>query len=181
MRVKVLAQFPKGSSGLWQYDNSSFEAKKRRGCSVSLYTIMTLLLIVASSNLPAQIGEHLSPSRKASDEVSARANAQAQLFKTCIATGSNSSGVVIKPPVTTGRHQVDLSWNPSSSLGVMKYNVHRCDRAGTCALIASVSGTTYSDKQPQASQAYCYFVTASTRNGLESPPSNVIQLVVPSP
>jgi len=99
---------------------------------------------------------------------------------TCVASGSNSPGVKIQPAAPGQQHHVDLSWIASNSAGAVKYNVHRCGRDATC-LIISVAGTNYSDTQVQPLQAFCYFVTAAAANRPESGPSNVLQVVIPSP
>lgn len=102
----------------------------------------------------------------------------------CVASAPDSAAV--KPqtaPVTpVQQHRVDLSWKASSSPGVVKYNVHRCTPGGPCSVITSVTSTSYTDTQVQPLQAYCYFVTAVAAAGRpDSGPSNVVQVVIPSP
>lgn len=106
----------------------------------------------------------------------------------CVASAPNSATVT--SPTTPAKpvkpHHVDLSWKASSFPGVVKYNVHRCSPGGPCSaitsVIASVTGTSYTDTQVQPSHAYCYFVTAVATTGRpDSAPSNFIQVVIPSP
>jgi hypothetical protein len=102
----------------------------------------------------------------------------------CVASAPNSAPVKPQPaPVTpVQQHRVDLSWKASSSPGVVKYNVHRCTPGGPCSAITSVTSTSYTDTQVQPLQAYCYFVTAVAAAGRpDSGPSNVVQVVIPSP
>ncbi len=99
----------------------------------------------------------------------------------CIVSGSNSTSVTRGPAKPRLQHYVDLFWKASSSQSVAKYNVHRCSRDGSCSIIKTVNGTAYSDTQVQALQAFCYFITALDSKGPESGPSNVVQVVIPSP
>jgi len=90
-------------------------------------------------------------------------------------------------------HRVDLTWKASSTPGV-QYRVYRCIPGGPCGYgcdsgspcsIALVSGTSHSDKNVQAGQPYCYFVTAvtapATNKERESDPSNVARVLIRSP
>jgi len=106
----------------------------------------------------------------------------------CVATAPNSSPVKspTAPATPVRPHHVDLSWKATTSPGVVKYNVHRCSPGGPCSVttsvIASVTGTSYTDNQVQPSQAYCYFVTAvAAASRPESGPSNIVPVVIPSP
>jgi fibronectin type 3 domain-containing protein len=81
------------------------------------------------------------------------------------------------------QHSVALSWNASTST-VSGYNVYRGSASGgpyakiSPALYAS---TTYSDVSVQAGQTYYYVVTAVDGTGAESPYSNQVQAVIPTP
>ena len=106
----------------------------------------------------------------------------------CVATAPNSAPVKSQttPATPVKPHHVDLHWKASSSPGVVKYNVHRFTPGGPfsaiTSVIASVTGTSYSDNQVQPSQAYCYFVTAvAAASRPESVPSNIVPVVIPSP
>ena len=102
----------------------------------------------------------------------------------CVASVPNSAAA--KSPTTPAaqvqQHHVDLSWKASSSPGVVKYNVHRCNPGGPCSVITSVIRTSYTDTQVQPLHAYCYFVTAVADAARpDSSPSNIIHVVIPSP
>ena len=101
----------------------------------------------------------------------------------CAVSGPNSASLKSQtvPPTPGQSHHVDLSWKASNSPGVLKYNVHRCSPGGRWSIIATVAATSYSDTQVQPLQAYCYFVTAAAARGSDSDPSNLVQVVVPSP
>jgi hypothetical protein len=101
----------------------------------------------------------------------------------CVASALNSASVKSQTTPTTPvqQHRVNLSWKASNSPGVVKYNLHRCARGGTCSVIASVASTIYTDSQVQALRTYCYFVTAATASGPDSGASNFVQVVIPSP
>jgi hypothetical protein len=109
---------------------------------------------------------------------------QTDSYVPCVADAPNSASV--KSSTTPGTlvkpHRVDLSWKASTSPGVVKYKVHRCNPGGPCSVITSVAGTNYIDTQVQPSHAYCYFVTAVADAARpDSVPSNIIHVVIPSP
>jgi len=126
-----------------------------------------------------------SPDYKTQSSVSKPGNTTMWLASNipCVVSGLNPAIVKSQmPPATRGqRHHVDLSWKASNSPSVLKYNVHRCSPGGRWSIIATVPGTTYSDAQVEPSKAYCYFVTAAAAKGPDSDPSNVVEVVVPSP
>jgi hypothetical protein len=105
---------------------------------------------------------------------------------TFVSNASNSpahqtaSGNGTPPP----QHSVGLSWNASSSQGVVGYNVYRGGVSGgpyskiNTSLDAS---TNYTDNQVVAGQTYYYVTTAVDGNGVESGYSNQIQAVIPTP
>lgn len=101
----------------------------------------------------------------------------------CVASVPNSAPVKSQttPGVRVQQHHVDLSWKASSSPGVVKYDVHRCNPGGPCSVITSVTRTSYTDTLVQPLHAYCYFVTAVADAGRpDSVPSNIIHVVIPS-
>jgi len=112
-----------------------------------------------------------------------KATAQPTNDISCAVSGPNFASLKsdTAPPTPGQLHHVDLSWKASSSPGVLKYNVHRCSPGGACSIITTVTDTKYSDTQVQPLGAYCYFVTASAAKGPDSAPSNVVQVVIPSP
>jgi Cep192 domain 4/Abnormal spindle-like microcephaly-assoc'd, ASPM-SPD-2-Hydin/HYDIN/CFA65/VesB-like, Ig-like domain len=82
------------------------------------------------------------------------------------------------------QHSVALTWSPSTSSGVVGYNVYRGTVSGgpyaqiNSALDATTSDT---DSTVQGGQAYYYVVTAVDSTGTESSYSNQTQAVIPSP
>ena len=84
---------------------------------------------------------------------------------------------------TGASHQVELSWNaPSSSSGVVAYNVYRAP-SGTSSF-ARVNASpdaapAYTDGSVQSGAVYDYKVTSLNSAGLESSPSNKISVTVP--
>ena len=105
----------------------------------------------------------------------------------CVASAANSAPVKspTTPATTVKPHYVDLSWTASIFPGVKEYKVHRCSPGSPClaatSVIASVTGTTYRDKQVQPLQEFCYFVTAFVKGRPDSTPSNMVYVVIPSP
>ena len=84
---------------------------------------------------------------------------------------------------TPVQHSVNLSWAPSSTTGVVGYNVYRGSiSGGPYAQVSSLdSGLSYSDGSVSAGQTYYYVVTAVDGTGTESTYSNQAQAVLPSP
>jgi hypothetical protein len=102
----------------------------------------------------------------------------------CFASAPDAGGVKSQTTLATPvqQHHVDLSWKASSSPSVVKYNVHRRSPGRSWSVIKSVTSTSYTDTEVQPLQAYCYFVTAAAAAGRpDSGPSNVVQVVIPSP
>jgi hypothetical protein len=88
------------------------------------------------------------------------------------------SGVGTQPPAV---YSVDLSWAPSSTSGILNYDVYRGTVAGgpysllTSVPVASVS---YVDTTAQVGQTYYYVVTSLNANNVQSPYSNVATAIV---
>jgi hypothetical protein len=82
------------------------------------------------------------------------------------------------------QHSVDLSWNASTSTSIAGYNVYRGTTTSgpfsrvNSALDVSMS---YIDGTVQSGQTYYYVTTAVDALGVESPYSNTVQVVVPTP
>jgi hypothetical protein len=84
----------------------------------------------------------------------------------------------------TLQHSVTLSWDPSTSDGVVGYNVYRGARSGGpyAQINAAVdSTTTNADDTVSAGQTYYYVVTALTSDSKESAYSNEMSAVIPVP
>jgi hypothetical protein len=121
-------------------------------------------------------GLFTAPSVSQSTTVYVRATSAADPTKTATAA------LTIDP---SGRHIVNLNWNPSSSVNVTGYNVYRASIAGgPYAQINNgglVASTIYTDSAVASGQAYYYVVTAVDSSGIESTDSNETQAIVPSP
>jgi Abnormal spindle-like microcephaly-assoc'd, ASPM-SPD-2-Hydin len=79
-------------------------------------------------------------------------------------------------------HSVELSWNPSTTSGVVGYNVFRAVTSGgfgkTPLNPSPVAGTTYTDTTVQAGQTYFYVTEAVGANGSSSD-SNEVSVTIP--
>lgn len=84
------------------------------------------------------------------------------------------------PPAPTG-HEVNLTWQDSTSSNVVSYNVYRANGTGTSyAQIADdVTGAAYTDTSVTAGSTYTYVVTAVNNSGDESAYSNSQTVTVP--
>jgi hypothetical protein len=81
-------------------------------------------------------------------------------------------------------HQVDLSWNASTSPGITGYNVYRgTTTGGPYSKINSIlnAGTAYTDNAISAGQSYYYVTSAVDTSGLESSYSNEVPATIPTP
>ncbi len=78
-------------------------------------------------------------------------------------------------------HSVTITWNASSS-PVAGYNVYRALPPATPVKLTKkvVAGTRYIDKAVRAGQTYSYSVTAVDIKGVESAPSGIITVTIPS-
>jgi hypothetical protein len=101
---------------------------------------------------------------------------------------SNAATATIMEALTgsgTGavQHSVTLSWTPSTSSGVVAYNLYRATvSGGPYAQVTSRDpSSTYTDNSVAAGQTYFYVVTAVDGGGAESLHSNQAQAVVPTP
>jgi hypothetical protein len=82
------------------------------------------------------------------------------------------------------QHNVALSWDASTSSGVVGYNVYRGGRSGgpyTRINSALEAATTYTDNSVTAGQTYYYVTTAVDGSSNESGYSNQTQAVIPTP
>jgi hypothetical protein len=113
----------------------------------------------------------------------ASGTASANLTLTSDATNSPTTVPVTGVGVAAGSHSTDLSWDPSKDI-VIGYNVYRGGtRGGPYAQINSVldSSTNYTDSAVNAGATYYYVVTAVDAVNVESPFSNEVKVVIPSP
>jgi len=101
----------------------------------------------------------------------------------------NGKGVLFAPPGSSpgavnspgATHSVLLSWSPSTSSGVVGYNVYRATSPGTAYALCSsaISGLNYTDGTAQAGQTYTYVVTAVDSAGDESAYSAPVTASIP--
>lgn len=85
------------------------------------------------------------------------------------------------PPPAPSGHEVNLTWEDSTSSNVVSYNVYRANGTGTSyAQIADgVTGAAYTDTSVTADSTYTYVVTAVNNSGDESAYSNSQTVTVP--
>lgn len=101
------------------------------------------------------------------------------------ATGSPATVTVLltvtAPPPP--QHSVDLSWNASTSPGVVGYNAYRSTtHGGPYELVGSaITDLAYTDRTVVAGQTYYYVVTATDEGTQESAYSAEVTAAVPSP
>jgi len=75
-------------------------------------------------------------------------------------------------------HSVALSWNTSTSSGILGYNVYRAPYTTSCGAFAKLNpalntGTLYTDTTVADGKDYCYATTAVDSSGGESTYSNI--------
>ena len=85
-------------------------------------------------------------------------------------------------------HSVNLSWNASTSTGVMGYNIYRAIYTTSCGAYSKINGstldtlTTYTDSSVTDGTNYCYATTAVNSSNEESGYSNIVSDVqIPPP
>jgi hypothetical protein len=95
---------------------------------------------------------------------------------------SSPSTISLSGTGTRSSPSVYLSWSPSSSTGVIGYNVYRGSVAGgpyTTIISSPVAGTTFTDTAVQAGQTYYYVVTSLGAESVESAYSNPAAVTLP--
>ena len=104
---------------------------------------------------------------------------------TISAAGVQGSPVTVLVSLTIAavsiQHSVDLSWNASSSDGIVSYSAYRSTmQGGPYILVASaISGLSYTDSTVQSGVTYYYVVTAFDDRAQESVYSNEARSIVP--
>jgi hypothetical protein len=101
-----------------------------------------------------------------------------------ITSNSSSATPVVALSGTGANTAVNLSWNaPSSSADpVAGYNIYRTPSGSTTYELVNSSvnaATTYADSSAQAGATYIYMVESVDASGIESAPSNSINVTVP--
>jgi fibronectin type 3 domain-containing protein len=85
--------------------------------------------------------------------------------------------------VIAEQHSVTLSWEASSSTGVVGYRVYRSGISGGpyAQISTSPGGMSYIDNTVSSGKSYFYVVTAVAGNGAESAYSNQVGAIIPTP
>jgi hypothetical protein len=126
--------------------------------------------------------------------VAAGANCTIGVAFTPSTASSETASVTIADNVTgspqtaslsgSGIHDVGLSWTPSTSSGIVGYNIYRGTAPGgessTPLNSTPVAGTTFTDESVAAGSTYYYVVTAVGSDDVQSPASGETTAVVPS-
>jgi hypothetical protein len=103
----------------------------------------------------------------------------------CCGSGSSSSsgGPTPTPTPNLPAHSVSISWQVSSSPGVVTYNVYRSTTSGGPYTRVGwrVSGASFTDMGVQPGATYFYVVTSVTSSNVESVISSEVKTTVPSP
>ena len=97
--------------------------------------------------------------------------------KSATAESVMGSGVIAE------QHSVTLSWEASSSTGVVGYRVYRSGISGGpyAQISTSPGGMSYIDNTVSSGKSYFYVVTAVAGNGAESAYSNQVGAIIPTP
>ena len=85
--------------------------------------------------------------------------------------------------VSTTKHSVSISWDPSASTNAAFYNVYRGTVSGGPynLLVTNITANTYTDSTVQSGATYYYVTTTVSTAGLESGFSNQFKCTVPTP
>ena len=133
--------------------------------------------------LPVTIAAGQSVTAKVVFTPNASGTASANLTLTSDATNSPTTVPLTGVGVAAGAHSADLSWDPSQDV-VIGYNVYRGGkRGGPYSQINPVldASTNYTDGTVNGGATYFYVVTAVNADNQESPFSNEVKVIIPSP
>lgn len=85
------------------------------------------------------------------------------------------------PTPTPQVHFVSISWQASTSSGIVSYNIYRSTASGGPYTKAGrAAGTSFTDRAVQAGTTYFYVVSAVNNSGVESPASPEQSVTVPN-
>ncbi len=108
-----------------------------------------------------------------------------QLTISSNSTSGGSASVALSGTGTAVAHSVSLTWNaPTSSPDpVAGYNIYRSLSGGSPQLLNStpITATTYVDNSAVSGSTYTYTVESVDANGVQSVPSNQINVTIPTP
>jgi hypothetical protein len=93
------------------------------------------------------------------------------------------TGLASVPSGTTGKAEIDLSWQPDIDVDLAGYNVYRRNDAGQFVRLsqAPINGPAYNDETVTPGTVYTYRVTAVDASGNESAPSAEVKETAQAP
>jgi hypothetical protein len=157
--------------------NVTISAASTNNAAFSIGGISLPLTVPAGESIPFTITFTPAATGAASGTLTLTSNAQPSTT-TAALTGTGT-------PAPT--HDVDLSWNPSSSSGISGYNIYRAVYTSSCGSFSKINtsldtSTLYTDSVVVDGKAYCYATTAVNTSNEESGYSNIISNVqIPAP
>jgi len=154
-----------------------------RSVTVSSATVSTSEFRVSGMTFPTTIPVGTTTSFKVTFAPQMSGGTSARV--SFLSNASNSPSIVsvsgsgISPP----QHRVTLSWNPSTSSGVIGYYVYRAGVSGGpyTKLTSLDSSSTYIDTSIQSGKTYYYVVTSVNGTGKQSIYSNQVRAIIPYP
>jgi hypothetical protein len=138
----------------------------------------------SGATFPVTLNPNTSVTLNVQFDPTAAGAATGQLTITSTSSTGGTTQVTLSGTGTAVQHQVDLSWDaPSSSADpVAGYNVYRSTNGGgsfTKLNSSPDSQMDYTDSAVQSGTAYVYEIKSVDASGVESGPSNQINLTVP--
>jgi hypothetical protein len=139
--------------------------------------------VVSGISLPVTVPAGQSLPFTVTFRPQASGTATASLSFLSNATSSPTTEMLTGSGTGAVQHTVSLSWSPSSSSGVVGYNLYRGTVPGGpyTQIVSRDSTSAYSDNTVVGGQTYFYVVTSVDGTGAESVYSNQAQAVVPTP
>jgi Abnormal spindle-like microcephaly-assoc'd, ASPM-SPD-2-Hydin len=167
------------SSAIITLTNSGSASTTIAGVSISAQSFSTSSALAGAVVAPGQavtLGVVFTP-------------ATSTAFSGTITISSNAPNSPISIPVSgTGvapsGHSATLSWNASTTSGVVGYLVERADQSGgpyTPMTATPIAVTTFTDSTVVAGNTYFYVVVAVDATGQLSAPSNEASVTIPTP
>jgi hypothetical protein len=153
----------------------------RARVNVASATSTSAEFAIGGASLPASLdaGQTLSFNITFTPQVSGTASATLQFASD--ADDSPTAQSVDGSSTPAPQHRVDLSWNASSSSGVVGYNVYRKSTGQYSRINSSLeAATSFEDQSVDAGATYYYAVTAVDGNGVESNYSDRVKVIIPT-
>ena len=142
---------------------------------------------VGGISLPLSIPAHSSAPYSITFSPQTTGTTTATLSITSNAQVSSANASLAGNGTQAPTHSVNLSWQGSTSSGVVGYNLYRAPYTTSCGSYSKINptldtSTTYSDNTVTAGTSYCYAATAVNSQNSESAYSNVDSNVqIPTP